>query len=76
MNYEINEQNLSHFPGYKLDKDKKWMEEDGFDIRIVHSDGLCTKLVSKIRNRMNKIKSDKTTRTSSGMPLRILNIYA
>ncbi|CAC5408507.1 unnamed protein product [Mytilus coruscus] len=59
--------------GYKLDKDKKWMEEDGFDVRIIHTRGLCTKLLGKFRSRMNKIKSDRSA--SSGVRRRVLTIY-
>ncbi|CAG2211052.1 unnamed protein product [Mytilus edulis] len=59
--------------GYKLDKDKKWMEEDGFDVRIIHTRGFCRKLLGKFRSRMNKIKSDRSA--SSGVRRRILTIY-
>ena len=60
--------------GYTLEKDKGWMEEEGFDVKIIHTKGILRRLLAKFRSRMNTIKCDNSK--TNGLHRRILTIYS
>lgn len=60
--------------GYTLEKDKGWMDEEGFDVKIIHTKGILRRLLAKFRSRMNTIKCDNSK--TNGLHRRILTIYS
>jgi len=50
------------------------MEEEGFDVKIIHTKGILRRLLAKFRSRMNTIKCDNSK--TKGLHRRILTIYS
>ena len=50
------------------------MDEEGFDVKIIHTKGILRRLLAKFRSRMNTIKCDNSK--TNGLHRRILTIYS
>jgi hypothetical protein len=50
------------------------MDEEGFDVKIIHTKGILRRLLAKFRSRMNTIKCENSK--TNGLHRRILTIYS